>query len=149
MKNIIPSLLLAGVVSFTASSALADDAKSDFKAMDANGDGKVTSDEHSAFTAAMFAQCDSNHDGRVSAMEWNDAAAAAKPSEKMDAAQTEAQLRMMDVDGDGQVSSAESAQFATKLFAQSDKDSDGVLTEKEYKSASKALKKDLKASAKH
>lgn len=142
------TLFIAGSLSVAALTASAKNAgaRDEFKAMDADGDGKVTRTEHLEFSRSLFKLSDANHDKRVSSTEWIAAAEAASkqgnnPVEKMDPAATAAQLRMMDKNGDSVVSDQESDQFAASIFTRSDKNGDGVLTEKEYKAASKELKK--------
>ena len=108
--------------------------------MDANSDGSVTQAEHLAFSQSVFTKSDSDRDASVTGAEW-DAACAAQPGEKMDPAQTSAQLRTMDVDGNGKISTTESDAFAASIFAKADKDADGLLTKGEYKAAQKEHKK--------
>jgi Ca2+-binding EF-hand superfamily protein len=149
MKTKSLSLLTVGALALALTGSLsANDHKDEFKAMDANGDGNVSQAEHLAFSQSLFAQSDADRDANVTAAEWDTAATAARPGEKMDPAATAAQLRLMDTDGNGKISASESDAFATSLFAKSDKNGDGVLTKAEYKSASKDFDKDLKKAKK-
>src|SRR5262245_17193129 len=57
--------------------AFADNSDKHFKAMDTNGDGKISRAEHAAHAKQMFSECDANRDGIVTAAEM-DASLAAK-----------------------------------------------------------------------
>jgi len=141
----LKSAVIGGSFSLAlVASAFAGDSNDEFKNMDTNVDGRVTSAEHIAFSQMVFKQSDANQDGKVSASEWDAAASAAKPDHKMNKQETAAHLRMMDTDGDGLVNEMESTRFAATMFAKADKDSDGALSEKECKAAAKEMKKTMK-----
>ncbi len=150
MKS-LPFILATGALALAFAGPLSagEHHSDEFKAMDTNGDGQVSRAEHSAFTQSAFQRSDADHDGNVTASEWNAACAASNPNEKMDPAATAAQLQLMDTNGDGKISASESDAFGTSLFAKSDKDGDGVITKSEYKAASKALEKEKKQLSSH
>jgi Ca2+-binding EF-hand superfamily protein len=128
---------LASVAAFAG-----PDADKHFKMMDANGDGKITREEHAAAARQMFQQCDANHDGIVTAAEM-DAAMAAK-GEKIgkDDKNSAEKIKVIDQNGDGKLTAAEHTAGSEKMFAQMDKDGDGSLSKEECAEAQKLLKKD-------
>lgn len=126
------------------STAFASDAEDMFKRMDLNGDKKVTPAEHSQFAQSSFQQSDTDHDGKVSAAECEVAQAAHDKKMKIDKKATDAHLRQVDTDGDGQISASENSAFEKTSFARADKNNDGVLSEDEFESAYKAMKKEMK-----
>jgi Ca2+-binding EF-hand superfamily protein len=146
MKNqSLKSLIVIGGLSMAAiSTAFASDAEDMFKRMDVNGDKKVTSAEHAQFAETMFKQSDSDGSGKVSAAECEAAQAAHDKNMKIDKKATAAHLRLVDTDGDGQISASENSAFEKTSFARADKNNDGVLSEDEFEAAYKAMKKDLK-----
>jgi Ca2+-binding EF-hand superfamily protein len=146
MKNhSIKSIVIVGGLSLAAAAtAFAGEAEDMFKRMDANGDKKVTVAEHAQFAETSFQQSDADHDGKVSAAECEAAQASYDKKAKIDKKGTEAHLRQVDTDGDGQISQTENAAFAQSAFARADKNGDGALTEGEFEAAHKAMKKEMK-----
>jgi Ca2+-binding EF-hand superfamily protein len=146
MKNhSIKSIVIIGSLSLAAvSTAFASEAEDMFKRMDLNGDKKVTAAEHAQFAELSFQQSDADHDGKVSAAECEAAQATYDKKAKIDKRATEAHLRQVDADGDGQISQTENAAFAQSAFARADKNGDGSLSEGEFESAHKAMKKEMK-----
>lgn len=144
MKTTIITAVFTGCVLalvLAAPLSAKDSHKDEFKAMDTNGDGKVSQTEHLDFSRSMFQLSDANRDSGVTAAEWDAAAAASGHGDDMKPEDTAAQLKIMDTDGDGKVSAAESDNFARSIFSQADKDADGLLTKSEYKAGAKELKK--------
>lgn len=118
------------------------DADKHFKMMDVNADGKISRAEHTTGAKQMFAQCDANRDGIVTAAEM-DTAMAAKGEKHAKNDKTSAEkIRMIDENGDGQLTAAEHAAGTEKIFAQMDKDGDGFLSKSECDEGEKMLKKD-------
>jgi Ca2+-binding EF-hand superfamily protein len=146
MKNhSIKSIIIVGGLSLAAASTVfASDAEDMFKRMDLNGDKKVTSTEHAQFAETSFQQSDSDRDGKVSAAECEAAQATYDKKAKIDKKSTEAHLRQVDTDGDGQINQTENASFSQSAFARADKNGDGALTEGEFEAAHKAMKKEMK-----
>jgi len=107
-------------------------APSEFRAMDANHDGKVTRDEHAAAAKGMFTAMDASKDGRVTAAEM-DAAYERVTGHKartgdMPAAE---KIKVIDKDGDGVLTADEHAAGSRSMFDAMDTDKDGALTEAE------------------
>jgi Ca2+-binding EF-hand superfamily protein len=146
MKNhSIKSIVIgSGLALAAASTAFAGDAEDMYKRMDLNSDKKVTAAEHSQFAELSFQQSDADHDGKVSLAECEAASASYDKKAKIDKKGTEAHLRQVDTDGDGQISQTESSAFAQSAFARADKNGDGALTEGEFEAAHKAMKKEMK-----
>jgi len=144
MKNYsFKSVLVAAGLSVVAfSPVFGSEAEDEFKRMDTNGDGKVTTLEYSNFAEVSFNQTDADKDGRVSAAECESSWAV--HHKKIDKNETAIHMRMVDTDGDGQISAAESAAYAKSSFARADKNSDGVLSEDEVEKAHHEMKKALK-----
>ena len=117
-----------------------------FKAMDTNGDGRVSRAEHAASAQKMFADADTNHDGIVTLAEMEAVCTkmhADKPAkEEMSAAEM---IKMCDQNGDGQVSAAEHAAHADAMFTKMDADGDGFLSASECAAGHDSMKKDKKS----
>jgi Ca2+-binding EF-hand superfamily protein len=104
-------------------------AESSFKTMDANGDGKLSPEEHAAAARRMFETMDVNKDGKVTAEEMTAAhehvtgkkAAKGEPS-------AADKIKAIDTDGDGAISVEEHAAGARKMFELMDADKDGFVT---------------------
>jgi Ca2+-binding EF-hand superfamily protein len=113
-----------------------------FKKMDTNGDGKITRAEHAAGAKQMFAQCDLNRDGVVTAVEM-DAFTAAQGEKlgKYDKTSAE-KIQMIDQNADGQLTASEHEAGSEKMFGKMDTNSDGVLSKDECDAAQKMMKKD-------
>ena len=115
---------------------------SSFKAMDANGDGKVSFEEHVAASKRMFDTMDANHDGRVTAAEMEAAhekvtGRKARPGE-MTAAQ---KIRAIDPNNDGVATAGEHEAGSKRLFEVMDLNRDGFLSEAELNAGHAPLKK--------
>jgi len=82
-----------------------------FKAMDTNGDGKISRAEHAA--GATAAELSSSQKGGDSSH------AAMSAAEK---------IKAVDLDGDGQLTIAEHAAGSDSMFSKMDTDGDGFLT---------------------
>lgn len=110
----------------------------DFAAMDADGDGRVTAEELSAFRAAEVAALDADGDGYVSADEM-----VARDLGQMRARMAERAARRierLDTDGDGKLALGELPQPPMeRLFAALDADGDGAVTQAEIDAAAEAF----------
>jgi Ca2+-binding EF-hand superfamily protein len=114
---------------------------SDFKAVDANGDGKVTKAEIEAALSrrasdaenllkqrqkADFDKLDTNHDGQLSLAEY-EAATSLKPREGA----ADLRIKQLDTNKDGILTAAEFRSQALAEFDKLDKNKDGSLSVQE------------------
>ena len=113
-----------------------------FKMMDANGDGKITRAEHAAGAKQMFAECDANRDGIVTATEMDTLMASKRQKPAKDEKSSAEKIQVIDQNGDGQLTAAEHAAGSEKIFSKMDTNSDGVLTKEECDAGQNMLKKD-------
>lgn len=112
-----------------------------FKMMDANGDGKITRAEHAAAAKKMFTECDANRDGIVTATEMETAVAARGDKPAADHKSAAEKIKVIDQNGDGQLTAAEHDTGSEKMFAKMDKDGDGALSKTECDEGMKMMKK--------
>jgi Ca2+-binding EF-hand superfamily protein len=145
-KAYLSTLCAASALLFVAAAGAGDEHMSKghdkMSMMDANGDGRVTAEEHAAGAAKMFKEMDADSDGRVTAKEM-DAMHAKMAKEHMgkdgdkDAAQagkygkeksSAAKIAMMDKDHDGLMSAKEHEAGAKEMFGKMDSDKDGSLS---------------------
>lgn len=165
MKSLAPKIIPVAVASIVCGIALAGGDKDDhMKMMDTDGDGKISSAEHTAGAATMFAHMDANRDGRVIAAEM-DAAHRMKKDSKDDTARTEdghdkenaadksadqaghkggrmsssAKIAAIDADGDGQLSAEEHALGSQRMFSKMDTNKDGHLTAQEMREGHRSM----------
>ena len=118
-----------------------NDADKHFKKMDANGDGKISRAEHAAGAKQMFAECDVDKDGIVTAAEM-DAAMALKKEKPGKYDKTSAEkIQTIDQNGDGKLTAAEHEAGTEKMFAMMDKNGDGSLSKEECDEGQKTMKK--------
>jgi Ca2+-binding EF-hand superfamily protein len=117
-------------------------AATEFKAMDANHDGKVTREEHAAAARGMFDKMDANHDGKVTAAEMDAAhqAIAGGEAGKNELSSAE-KIKAVDQDRDGTLTTAEHAYGSRSMFDKMDVNHDGVLTPDEMAAGHAALLK--------
>lgn len=111
-------------------------------AMDGDGDGKLTPEEHAAAARRMFAMMDANKDGRVTAAEM-DAAQQLITGRKSRKGQQSAAAKIaaIDSDGDGILTEEEHQNGARTMFGRMDADADGLLSKAELAAGHKALRK--------
>ncbi len=114
-----------------------------FKAMDANGDGKVSPEEHAQGARKMFEAMDANRDGSVTAEEMGAAhdKITGKRAAKAEMSPAE-KIKVVDANGDGLLTGEEHAAGSKKMFDMMDSDKDGYLTESEVEAGhAKMMKK--------
>jgi len=132
LGHVALTLSMSGGLALSAPVALAHGGMTDFKTMDANGDGKISAEEHEAAAKKMFERMDANKDGIVSAAEMNAAheQVAGKKAEpgQMSAAD---KIKVIDIDGDGQLSAEEHEAGAKNMFERMDSDHNGSLSKAE------------------
>ena len=132
------SLVLFGLPALFAG----QDVDKHFKMMDANGDGKISRAEHAAAAKQMFTECDANHDGIVTAAEMDASMAARGEKLGRDDKTSAEKIRVIDQNGDGQLTAAEHEAGTEKMFTKLDKDGDGYLSKQEFAEGMKMMKKD-------
>ncbi len=109
----------------TAASAAEGHSRAErLKAMDANGDGKITRQEATDAAKARFKDLDKNGDGKLTA---DDFAGGKHDGSKF--------LKRLDTDGDGAVSEKEWVDRSLARFDRLDTDHDGVLSPQEQAAA--------------
>ncbi|MEO5961771.1 MAG: hypothetical protein ABIR80_21880 [Opitutaceae bacterium] len=119
----------------------AHDVDKHFKAMDADGDGKITRAEHATAAKKMFAQCDANKDGIVTAAEMDSSMAAQGEKLAVDDKTSAEKIQMIDQNSDGKLTAAEHEAGTEKMFGQMDKNGDGSLSKEECEEGMKLMKK--------
>lgn len=114
-----------------------------FKAMDTDGDGKLSPDEHAAGAKRMFDAMDVDKDGTVTIAEM-DAVHKNVPGKEprnSDLSSVE-KIKVVDKNGDGLLSAEEHAAGSRKMFSKMDTDRDGFLSRAELTAGhEKMLKK--------
>ncbi|MDB6092621.1 MAG: Calcium-binding EF-hand-containing protein [Verrucomicrobia bacterium] len=140
----LPALIAACAFALLAVPAFANDmesAEAKFKAMDTDGDGKISRAEHAVGAKMMFAKMDANNDGIVTADEMNAMHAAKGDHMKSEKSAAE-KIHMIDANGDGQITADEHAAGSEAMFAKMDTDGDGYLSLSEMTAGHKMMKKD-------
>jgi Ca2+-binding EF-hand superfamily protein len=139
----IVSLALAFGIVMARGARANEDMEAKFSAMDTNGDGKISADEHSAYATTKFEKIDANGDGKITVSEMDTAhekmMGGKGKSEKMTMSTSE-KVKMMDTNGDGNVSSDEFTASSKTMFDKADANSDGYLTKQEMKSGIEKMK---------
>jgi Ca2+-binding EF-hand superfamily protein len=113
-----------------------DDAGARFKAMDTNGDGKISEAEHESSATAKFDTMDSNRDGRVTATEMDAFKANTHKDKKAAKGWSTTywsadRVKKLDTNGDGSLTIAEFQAGANTKFAEMDTNKDGFLSKSE------------------
>lgn len=141
MNEILAAALSALIFAHAAHAAPQSDAQ--FKAMDTDGDGKVSAAEHEAGARRMFEIMDADRDGKVTAREMT--AAQGKISGKGQPPKGELssadKIKVVDTNGDGVLSAAEHAAGSQAMFRKMDTDGDGFLSREEFDAGHAALLK--------
>jgi Ca2+-binding EF-hand superfamily protein len=158
VKSFKLSVLVSTVLA--ASAALAGggewSADAQFKMMDADADGKVTSSEHAAGAEAMFMKMDADKDGKVTAGEMDalhaamkDQAHTAMKDQSKDSTShdgkharemsSEQKIAVIDTDGDGVITAAEHQSGSQRMFARMDGNGDGSLSKEECREGHKKM----------
>jgi Ca2+-binding EF-hand superfamily protein len=135
MSTTIAAILVGTLVpvGFAADEAgTSASAEREFRAQDANGDGKLSPKESADGAKRMFRTMDDNRDGKVTAAEM-DAAQEKISGGRAGAGElsSEEKIKIVDADDDGNLTAKEHAQGARELFVLMDLDTDGFLTRDE------------------
>jgi Ca2+-binding EF-hand superfamily protein len=102
--------------------------------MDADGDGMITAEEHSAGARQMFQKMDSDADGRVTTTEMDAMHAQMKPGDAGKPQMSSAdKIKTIDTDSDGVVTAAEHEGAAREMFGKMDVNQDGKLSADEMR----------------
>lgn len=117
-----------------------------FQSMDANGDGRISSVEHSDAAKRMFDAMDADRNGKVTAAEMD---AAHEKVTGMKAAAKDMgsaeKIRTIDTNADGILTAEEHAAGSKAMFEAMDANKDGSLTPAEFDAGhAKLLKKGAK-----
>lgn len=138
--TIRPSLFSLIAICTVASSPIAFGAQpmdaaaveAQFKASDANHDGKLSPAEHANGAKKMFSMMDANKDGTVTVAEM-DAGHAKKSGENMAKTDTSSadMIKTCDTNSDGSLSTAEHTAGAVAMFEKMDSDKDGFVSRAE------------------
>jgi Ca2+-binding EF-hand superfamily protein len=104
-----------------------------FAAADADGDGRITTEEMAAHRAARFAEMDANGDGQVSRDEIV-AAAVARMTEAL-GRRADAMIAAQDADGNGTLGATEMGRIdmGMQMFQRLDRDGDGAVSQDELR----------------
>jgi hypothetical protein len=103
----------------------------EFKAIDSNHDGRISSSEHEVYARKTFDMIDANKDDKVTPDELNaqhGVSGHASGSRWLNAAE---KVRNNDTNGDGTVSQDEHATAARNKYIRMDHDDNGELTQQE------------------
>ncbi len=131
--------LLVAIFAWPAHAAddtsMAQSVDKQFRAQDGNKDGKLSPRECAGGARKMFRTMDVNRDGIVTASEMDTAHAqiTGRESGPTDLSSAE-KIRIIDSDENGELTAAEHAEGANRMFALMDLDTDGYLTRDELMS---------------
>ena len=130
-----PYALACGLVlssmAFAANQASPKTTEPQFKAMDTDGDARISPAEHAAGAKKMFDMMDANKDGNVTAAEM-DAAKKLMPGKRMPEERnmplsSRDKIKVIDANGDGILTAAEHASGSKTMFDRMDADKNGFL----------------------
>lgn len=118
-------------IAFAANQAAPKSTEAQFKAMDTDGDGRLSPAEHAAGAKKMFDMMDANKDGKVTAAEM-DAAKKLMPGKRMPEDKnmplsSKEKIKVVDTNGDGILTAAEHASGSKTMFDRMDADKNGFL----------------------
>jgi Ca2+-binding EF-hand superfamily protein len=156
VKSFKLSVFVGTVLAASATLAGGGEWDAQFKRMDADADGKVTSTEHAAGAKSMFMKMDADKDGKVTAGEMDASHAAMKDKahtamkdqskdstshagkhvREMSSAQ---KIAVIDADSDGAITAAEHQSGSQRMFAKMDMSGDGSLSKEEFREGHKKM----------
>lgn len=113
-----------------------------FEKIDSDGDGKLSPAEHATGAQTMFEAMDANKDGKVTADEMTAAheKVAVKKATKTELTAAQ-KIKVIDLDNDGALSSAEHANGSATMFSKMDSDKDGFISKAEMAAGHAAMMK--------
>lgn len=100
-----------------------------FQTMDANGDDRVSRDEHATAAQRMFADMDLNRDGSVTPIEMD---GRARQNGTLVDRESAEKVKQIDRNNDGQLTSVEHEIGSSEVFIKMDSDGNGFLSEEEF-----------------
>lgn len=106
-----------------------------YRAMDRNNDGLVSTGEFEDVARAMFDAMDADRDDSVSVAEMQAARQRIAGRVAISAGAAARRIRELDTNGDGVLSRTEHRDAAARLFRGADADSDGNLTSQEFEAS--------------
>lgn len=115
-----------------------------FTKMDANADGKVSADEHAAFSEAKFTEIDADGDKRITVTEMTSFFTAKGKTVEPGEATPADKIKKLDKNGDGILTFGENKSGSKAMFKKFDADRDGFLTKDEL---AKGIEHDSKKSS--
>lgn len=124
-------LLGGAVLALAAFPALAADSAALFAQMDADGDGRVSAQEHARGARVMFVAMDANKDGRVTAAEM-DAAQPRVGNRSADGLSSAQKIKAIDKNRDRMLTVSEHVAGSRAMFARMDINRNGALEKAEY-----------------
>lgn len=122
-------LFAAGLAAHAYAANTKPGAAGEVKMMDANGDGRISPEEHAAGAAKMFATMDADKDGKVTAAEMSSAHQRVTGQKAAAGQKSSAEkIQVIDGDGDGVLTAAEHEAGARTMFERMDVDRDGFVS---------------------
>ena len=134
-RSTLPALLAGLACALLLPMAAVAKATPEFKAMDSNKDGRISSSEHEVYARKTFDLIDANRDDKVTPDELDGnhgVTGHAAGVRWLNAAQ---KIRNRDTNADGTVSQDEHATAARNKFIELDQDDNGELTQQELDAA--------------
>lgn len=145
--SLLATALMGGLL--LAGAAGAQEGDDMFRQMDANGDGRISAQEHDAGASAMFTRMDANNDGKVSGDETKSmgphgggahGGAMKHDGMKHDGMGHDGMLTKADSNQDGAVTAAEHAAAAKAMFDRMDANQDGRIAGTELDSGHQGMR---------
>jgi Ca2+-binding EF-hand superfamily protein len=136
-RTLLAISLCTGLTLASVAFAADDSVTAQMKAMDTNGDGMVSANEHADYARAQFQAMDADHNGQVTVAEmdaWRKAQIKGKAPANLQPSSVTL-IKSLDSNNDGTVSAEEYATAAEKDFNAMDTNHDGKLTADEMRIA--------------